>query len=142
MCRVDTATFASFLRVTVYLTLIAGFWGERVVILLTSLPTTHTATREAKTCDTVPAAESKQSVKLNTRWLLFIFSNVSNVPLSSAVVSSRASTEVAPVCVRAAKLAWVVAGGALVDVCAASGGLLVVEAGGTEAAEAPQGVVA
>lgn len=64
------------------------------------------------------------------------------VPLSRSVVSGGTSTEVAPVGVGAAELAGVLAGGALVDVGATPGGLLVVEAVGAEAAEAPQGVVA
>lgn len=67
--------------------------------------------------------------------------SLSHAPLSCTEVSRWASAEVAPICVRAAKLAGVLAGGALVDVRAASTPLLVVEAGGAEAAEAPQGVV-
>lgn len=66
---------------------------------------------------------------------------VTHVPLPGAVVPRRTSTEVTPVCVGAAELAGVLAGGALVDVRASSTALLVVEAGGAKAAEAPQGVV-
>lgn len=66
---------------------------------------------------------------------------VTGVPLPGAVVPGRTSAEVTPVRVGAAELAGVLAGGALVDVGAPSAALLVVEAGGAEAAEAPQGVV-
>lgn len=62
--------------------------------------------------------------------------------MSGSEVTRGASAEVAPVCVGAAKLAGVLASGALVDVCASSASLLVVEAGGAEAAEASQRVVA
>lgn len=68
-------------------------------------------------------------------------SPVAHVPLPGTEVPGRTSTEVTPVRVGAAELAGVVAGGALVDVRASSSALLVVEAGGAEAAEAPQGVV-
>lgn len=64
------------------------------------------------------------------------------VPLSRSVVPGGTSAQVATVGVGAAELAGVLAGEALVDVGAAPRGLLVVEAGGAEAAEAPQGVVA
>ena len=63
-------------------------------------------------------------------------------PLSRSEVARGASAQVAPVGVRAAELAGVGGGGALVDVGAAAGPLLVVEAGGTQATEAAQGVVA
>lgn len=66
----------------------------------------------------------------------------SDSPLSGSKVAGRASAEVASVRVGAAKLAGVLAGGALVDVGAAAACLLVVEAGGAEAAEASQRVVA
>lgn len=62
--------------------------------------------------------------------------------MSGSEVTRGASAEVAPVCVGAAKLAGVLASGALVDVCASSASLLVVEAGWAEAAEASQRVVA
>lgn len=62
--------------------------------------------------------------------------------MSCAEVPGGASTQVAPVCVGAAKLAGVLGGGALVDVHAAPAALLVVEAGGTQAAETSQRVVA
>lgn len=65
-----------------------------------------------------------------------------HVPLSRTEVPRGTPAQVAPVRVGAAELAGVVAGGALVDVGAAAARLLVVEAGGAEAAEAPQGVVA
>ena len=61
--------------------------------------------------------------------------------MSCTEVPIRTSAEVTAVCVGAAELAGVLGGGALVDVRAAAG-LLVVEARGAEAAEAPQGVVA
>lgn len=67
---------------------------------------------------------------------------LTNIPLSSSEVSSRAATEVAPVSVGAAKLAGVLAGGALVDVRATAARLLKVEASRTQAAEASQSVVA
>lgn len=63
-------------------------------------------------------------------------------PLSGSEEAWRASAEVAAVRVGAAKLAGVLAGGALVDVGTAAAPLLVVEAGGAEAAEASQRVVA
>lgn len=63
-------------------------------------------------------------------------------PLSRSVVAWGARTQVAPICVGAAKIAGVLGAGALVDVLASAVGLLVVEAGGAEAAEASQGVVA
>lgn len=62
--------------------------------------------------------------------------------MSRTEVPRGTPAQVAPVRVGAAELAGVVAGGALVDVGAAAARLLVVEAGGAEAAEAPQGVVA
>lgn len=62
--------------------------------------------------------------------------------MPGAIVPGRTAAEVAPVRVGAAELAGVLGGGALVDVRAsAPSALLVVEAGGAEAAEAPQGVV-
>lgn len=63
-------------------------------------------------------------------------------PLSSSEVARRASAQVASVRVGAAKLAGVLAGGALVDVGTAAASLLVVEASRAEAAEASQRVVA
>lgn len=91
----------------------------------------------------MPETKTKPSVNWKHLQTSFTHSHsFTHVPLSCAEVSRWTSTEVSPVCVGASKLAGVLAGGALVDVCAASACLLVVEAGGAEAAEASKGVVA
>lgn len=141
LCWVGAATLASLLGIAVDLTFIAGLRRQRIIIHLASLSSTRATASKAQTCDTVPGEKTKPSVIWKHLQAAFP-QPFTHVPLPCAEVSRWTSTEVAPVCVWTAKLAGVLADGALIDVRASSTHLLVVEASGAEAAEAPQGVVA
>lgn len=116
---------------------------QRVLIRFSFLSRTTRAATEAQTRHTVPVGPTQTCLSSwggmggGTRVPVS-----HHVPLPGAVVPGRTAAEIAPVRVGAAELAGVLAVGALVDVRAsAPSALLVVEAGGAEAAEAPQGVV-
>lgn len=138
---VGATTHSSLLGIAVDLTLIAGFRGQRVIICFSFLFWTDRAATKAQTRNTVPVGP-KQSRSIKQESLRAAITRlVPHVPLPGTVVPGRTPAEVTPVRVGASKLAGVLAGGALVNVQASATAELVVEAGGAEAAEAPQGVV-
>lgn len=79
------------------------------------------------------------------RWTLFTFPYVGRwraLPLSHSVVPRWAAAEVAPFCVGAAVIAWVLGRRALIHVVAGTGELVEGEPRGAGALVASQGVVA
>lgn len=115
ICLIGASPFPAPFRVTVDLTLITSLWGQGIVIHFSAGRWLWASTAHAHSRNTVPLANSE--------------------------VAWWTATQVAALSVGAAVAAGGLGRATFVDVLASSAELLILEAGGTHALVAPQGVV-
>lgn len=116
VCGVCAATLASLLGVAVDLALVAGFRRQRVIIHFSFLFRTARVAAKAQTSDAVPVRPRQTRSPSGNLHGQLPRGRFTDVPSAGAEVPGRTAAEVTPICVGAAELAGVLAGGALVDV--------------------------